>query len=43
MTEIPSSTVIGKNEEGSDITEYVSDVFVWWRTSDKLDFLVLQS
>ena len=30
MTAIQSSTVIGKNEDGSDITQDV-DVLVWWR------------
>ena len=30
MSSIPSSTVIGKNEDGSDITQDV-DVLVWWR------------
>ena len=30
MSEIQSSAVIGKNEDGSDITEDV-DVLVWWR------------
>ena len=30
MPSIPSSTVIGKNEDGSDITQDV-DVLVWWR------------
>ena len=30
MSSIPSSTVIDKNEDGSDITQDV-DVFVWWR------------
>jgi hypothetical protein len=30
MPSIPSSTVIGKNEDGSDITKD-ADVLVWWR------------
>ena len=30
MSSIPSSTVIGKNEDGSDITQDVDDI-VWWR------------
>ena len=30
MPTIQSSTVIGKNEDGSDITQDV-DVLVWWR------------
>jgi hypothetical protein len=30
MTTILISTVIGKNEDGSDITQDV-DVLVWWR------------
>jgi hypothetical protein len=30
MSSIPSSTVIGKNEDGSDITQDV-DVLTWWR------------
>ena len=30
MPSIPSSTVIGKNEDGSDITQDV-DVLAWWR------------
>jgi hypothetical protein len=30
MPAIQSSTVIGKNEDGSDITQDV-DVLVWWR------------
>ena len=30
MTVIQSSAVIGKNEDGSDITQDV-DVLVWWR------------
>ena len=30
MSSIPNSTVIGKNEDGSDITHDV-DVLVWWR------------
>jgi hypothetical protein len=30
MTVIQSSSVIGKNEDGSDITQDV-DVLVWWR------------
>ena len=30
MTSIPRSTLIGKNEDGSDITQDV-DVLVWWR------------
>ena len=30
MTAIQSSAVIGKNEDGSDITQDV-DVLVWWR------------
>jgi len=30
MPEIQSSVVIGKNEDGSDITQDV-DVLVWWR------------
>ena len=30
MSSIPNSTVIGKNEDGSDMTQDV-DVLVWWR------------
>jgi hypothetical protein len=30
MSSIPNSTVIGKNEDGSDITQDI-DVIVWWR------------
>ncbi len=30
MSVIQSSAVIGKNEDGSDITQDV-DVLVWWR------------
>jgi hypothetical protein len=30
MSSIPSSTVIDKNEDGSDITQDV-DVLAWWR------------
>jgi hypothetical protein len=35
---IPSSTVIGKNEDGSDITQDVDDL-VWWRDVGQARFL----
>ena len=44
MPSIQSSVVIGKNEDGSDITQDV-DVLVWWRdveNEDKLVFLARQ-
>ena len=45
MSGIQSSDVIGKNKDGSDITQDV-DVLVWWRDvniSDKIVFLALLS
>ena len=37
MTVIQSSAVIGKNEDGSDITQDV-DVLVWWRDVGRARF-----
>jgi hypothetical protein len=37
MPSIQSSTVIGKNEDGSDITQDV-DVLVWWREVGQVRF-----
>ena len=37
MSSIPSSTVIDKNEDGSDITQDV-DVLVWWRDVGRARF-----
>ncbi len=37
MSVIQSSTVIGKNEDGSDITQDV-DVLVWWRDVGRARF-----
>ena len=42
MPAIQSSTVIGKNEDGSDITQDV-DVLVWWRDVGQARFLALLS
>ena len=42
MTEIQISTVISKNEDGSDITQDV-DVLVWWRDVENEDKLVFLS
>ena len=38
MSSIPSSTVIGKNEDGSDIIQDV-DFLVWWRDVGQARFL----
>ncbi len=37
MPSIPSSTVIGKNEDGSDITQD-ADVLAWWRNVGQARF-----
>ena len=37
MSSIPSSTVIGKNEDGSDIIQD-ADVLFWWRDVGQVRF-----